>query len=117
MDTFKKFYPSLLEILPVDFLTTQFYAKGLLSSTHKEKLDGLSTSRAINKEKAKFFLDEVIAPGLKISYMQQFDEMLVIMMNNDEPLVKFLASEITKLRNSDITPTGAHGEHTHLQGE
>ena len=117
MDAFRKFYPSLQEILPVDVLTTQFFAKGLLSNAHKEKLDGLSATRAINKEKAKVFLDEVIAPGLRIGYMQQFDEMLVIMTNSDEPPVKFLASEITKSRNSNVTPTGAHNEDTHFQGD
>ena len=117
MDTFKKFYPSLLEILPVDVLATQFFAKGLLSNAHKEKLDGLSTARVINKQKAKYFLDEVIAPGLKIGYMQQFDEMLMIMTNSDEPPVKFLASEITKSNNNNITPAGAHSQNTHFQGE
>ena len=117
MDAFKKFYPSLQEILPVDVLTTQFFAKGLLSNAHKEKLDGLSATRAMNKEKAKFFLDEVIAPGLKIGYTQQFDEMLAIMTNTDEPPVKFLASEITKSRNSNVTPVGANSEETHFQGE
>ena len=117
MDTFKKYYPKLLEVLPVDVLTTQFFAKRLLSNAHKEKLDGLSTARVINKEKAKYFLDEVIAPGLKIGYMQQFDEMLMIMTNSDEPPVKFLATEITKSRNSIVTPTGAHSEDTRFQSE
>ena len=117
MDAFKKFYPSLQEILPVDVLTTQFFAKGLLSNAHKEKLDGLSTAKAINREKAKYFLDEVIAPGLKIGYMQQFDEMLKIMTNSDEPPVKFLASEITQSRNSNVTPAEAHSQDTHFQGE
>ena len=113
MDTYKKFYPSLQEILPVDVLSTQFFAKGLLSNTRKEKLDGLAT----DKEKAKFFLNEVIAPGLKIGYMQQFDEMLVIMTNSDEPPVKFLASEIMKSRNSSVIPAGANSEDTHFQGQ
>ena len=117
MDAFKKFYPSIQEILPVDVLTTQFFAKGLLSNAHKEKLDGLSATRATNKDKAKFFLDEVIAPGLRIGYTQQFDEMLIIMMNSDEPPVKFLASEITKSQNSNVTPAGAHSEDNHFQGE
>ena len=53
----------------MDVVTTQFFAKGLLSNAHKEKLDGLSATRAINKEKDKFFLDEVIAPGLRIAWL------------------------------------------------
>ena len=89
MDVFKKFYPNLLEILPVDDLITQFYSKGLLSGAHKDKLDGLSTARATNKEKAKYFLDNIIGPGLKIGFMQQFNEMLLIMANSDDPSVKF----------------------------
>ena len=116
MDVLKEFYPKLLEILPVEALTTQFFAKGLLSNTHKEKLDGLSAARAINKEKAKYFLDEVLIPGLKIGFVEQFDEMLVMMRNSDEPPVKFLANEITKSRNCHVTPT-VHGEDTHFQGE
>ena len=121
MDALKEFYPKLIEILPVEALTTQFFAKGLLANAHKERLDSLSAVRAINKEKAKYFLDEVLTPGLKIGFVEQFDEMLVIMGNSDEPPVKFLANEITKSRNSSVTssvtPTGAHGEDTHLQGE
>ena len=114
MNTFKKFYPSLLEILPVDVLTIQLFSKNLLSDTHKDKLDSLAASKAINrKEKAKYFLDEVITPGLRIKYTEQFDEMLVIMEDSDDPPVKFLASEITK----SLTPTEAHREDTHFQGE
>ena len=41
MDAFKKFYPKLLEILPVDRLITQFYSKELLSSDHKSKLNSM----------------------------------------------------------------------------
>ena len=113
MDTFKKFYPSLLEILPVDVLTIQLFSKNLLSDDHKDKLGSLAASKATNKEKATYFLDAVIAPGLRIGFTKQFDEMLVIMANSDNPPVKFLASEITKSR----TPTEAHGEDTHSQGE
>ena len=113
MDTFKKFYPKLLEILPVDVLTIQFFAKNLLSNDHKGKLDSLSASKAMNKEKAKYFLDEVIEPGLRIKYTEQFDEMLVIMANSDEPPVKFLANEIIK----SCIPAGAHREDTHFHGE
>jgi len=101
----------------VDFLTTQFYCKNLLSSDDKGKLDTLSTNR---KEKAKYFLDEVIERGLKIGYTDQFYEMLTIMSNSDSPPVKFLADEINKscgvspplmalhdqARTQDIKPRG-----------
>ena len=95
-DVFKEFYPKLLEILPVDWLTPQFYSKELLSSAHKGKLDALSTY----KERTKYFLDEVIEPGLKIDYLDQFDEMLAVMVKSDDPAVKFLASEINKSRET-----------------
>ena len=91
-DVFKGFYPKLLEILPVDWLTPQLYSKELLSSAHKDKLDALPAY----KQRAKCFLDEVIEPGLKIGYMDQFDEMLAIMTKSDDPAVKFLANEINK---------------------
>ena len=91
-DIFKEFYPKLLEILPVDWLTPQLYSKGLLSSAHKDKLDALPAY----KQRAKCFLDEVIEPGLKIGYMDQFDEMRAIMVKSDDPAVKFLANEINK---------------------
>ena len=110
MDTFKKFYPNLLGILPVDVLTTQFFSKSLLSGNHKENLDGLLAAKATHRVKAKYFLDEVIAPGLKIGYRQLFDEMLAIMKDSDDPTVRSLANEI-------LAPTGTHDQDTHSQGE
>ena len=89
-DAVKKFYPKLLEILPVDRLITQFYSKQLLSSDHKRKLDALSTHR----ERTKYFLDEVVEPSVKIDFTDHFDEMLIIMENSDDPAVKFLAKNI-----------------------
>ena len=49
---------------------------------------------SVNKERAKCFLDEVIEPGLTIGYMDQFDEMLAVMMKSDDPPVRFLANEM-----------------------
>ena len=105
-EVFKEFYPKLLEILPVDCIIPHFYSKRLLSSVHKGKLDSLS----IYKERIKYFLDEVIEPSLKIGYVDQFDEMLAIMMKSDDPAVKFLANEIKKSR--EVTPQRI----THSQG-
>ena len=51
MDTFKKFYSSLLEILPVNVLTIQLFSKNLLSDTHKDKLDSLPASKAMSRKK------------------------------------------------------------------
>ena len=103
---FKEFYPKLLEIVPVDCLIPQFYSKELLSSAHKGKLDTLPTY----KERAKYFLDEVIEPGLKIDYMDQFDEMLAIMVISDNPAVKFLAGEINRSRETVSWMIPVHGQ-------
>ena len=97
-DIFKEFYPKLLGVLPIDCLIPQLYSKQLLSSNHKDRLQALTTK----KERAKYFLDEVIEPGLQVGYMDQFDEMLAIMMKSDDPLVKFLANEI---KSRDIAPS------------
>ena len=99
-DVFKEFYPKLLEILPINRLISQLYSKQLLSSNHKDRLQALST----NKERAKCFLDDVIEPGLKIGYMDQFDEMLAVMVKSDDPAVKFLANEM-KSRDPISPPT------------
>ena len=96
-DIFKEFYPKLLEILPVECLIIQFFSKELISSAEKDKLEAFSS----DKEKAKYFLNKVIEPGLKIGYMDQFDEMLAVMENsNDRSPVKFLATEMKKLLKS-----------------
>ena len=97
-DIFKEFYPQLLKILPVDCLINHFFSKKLLSSAHKSKLQDIST----NKERAKYFLDEVIEPGVNISYIDQFDEMLLVMEKSDDPPVKYLANKIMKSR---VPPT------------
>ena len=44
----------------------------------------------------------MIEPGLQVGYMDQFDEMLAVMVKSDNPPVKFLANEIMKSR--DIAP-------------
>ena len=49
-----------------------------------------------DKERAEYFLDKVIKPGLQIDYTKQFDEMLLIMQNSDDPPVKYLADEVKK---------------------
>ena len=100
LDIFKEFYPQLMEILPVDSLINHFFAKQLLSGDHKDKL----RDRSINREKVKYFLDDVVERGLKIGYMEQFNEMLAVMANSDDPAVKFVANEMMKSRGN-VPPT------------
>ena len=93
-DIFKEFYPKLLKILPVDCIINHLYSKKLLSSDHKGKLQDMST----NRERTKYFLDEVIERGLDVDCTTQFDEMLAVMVNSDDPPVKFVANEMMKSR-------------------
>ena len=72
---FQKFYPKLAKVLPMESLSTEFYSNGLLPGNHKAKIDALPTQ----KEKAGYFLDYVIKPGLEVGYIGQFDKMLTIM--------------------------------------
>ena len=92
MDVFKKFYSELTKVLPmiINILVTTFYSSKLLSGDHKSCIDSLPT----NKEKAEYFLDKVIQPGLEIKYAEQFNEMLKVMMNSDDPAVKYLVNEM-----------------------
>ena len=98
MDVFKKFCSELTKVLPmiINILVTTFYSSKLLSGDHKGRIDSLST----NKEKAEYFLDKVIKPGLETRCTEQFDEMLKVMTNSDNPAVKYLVDEIQKLSTS-----------------
>ena len=96
LDIFKEFYPKLLEILPVDSLLNHLFSKQLLSGAQKDRLRDIPT----NRERVKYFLDEVVERGLKIGFMDQFDEVLAVMANSDDPTVKFLAKEMMKSRGN-----------------
>ena len=87
---FQKFYPKLTKVLPMESLLAEFYSSSLLPGNHKAKIDALPTQ----KEKAGYFLDIVIKPGLEVGYTGQFDKMLTIMETSDDPAVKFVAKEI-----------------------
>jgi len=95
-DTFKKFYVKLVKVLPINNISSDLYSHNLLPGDHKARIDGLDTP----KQKAEYFLDHVIKPGVEIGYTGQFDEMLKVMENSDDPPVKFLAGEIKKYINS-----------------
>ena len=98
MDVFERFYLELTEVLPmiINKLTVIFYSGNLLSGDHKHRIDCLPT----NKEKAEYFLDKVIKPGLEINYTEQFDKMLMVMMNSPDAAVKYLVDEMQKFISS-----------------
>ena len=54
-----KFYAKIIEVLPMNNLLSDLRANKLLPDNHKTKVESLSTQ----KEKAKYFIDEVIKPG------------------------------------------------------
>ena len=94
LDTFKKFYPELTEVLPmvIASLVTKLYSDKLLSGNHKDCIDSLATG----KDKTEYLLDKVIKPGLTINYTKLFDEMLRVMESSDDPTVNYLVNEIHK---------------------
>ena len=87
---FTKFYNKLTEALPMNDLLADFCTSKLLSGNHKNILESLSTQ----KEKAQYFLDKVIKPGLNIGYTEQFNKMINVMKSNDDPVVKYLVKQI-----------------------
>ena len=87
---FTKFYAKLTEALPVNDLLADLYANKLLPGNHKAKVESLNTQ----KEKAQYFLDEIIKPGLSIGYTRQFNKMIYVMKSSDNPVVKYLAKQI-----------------------
>ena len=95
---FRVFYTQLAEALPMDDLSANLYANELLPGNHKAKMQSLSTQ----KEKAQYFLDEVIKPGLSIGYVEQFNKMIAIMESSDNPVMKYLAKRIKEYALGDI---------------
>ena len=87
---FKKFYEKLIEVLPTNDLIADFCANKLLPGNHKAIMESLSTQ----KEKAQYFLDEVVKPGLHIGYIGQFSKMIDVMESSDNPVVKYLVKQI-----------------------
>ena len=98
MDVFKKFYSELTEVLPtiIKNLVTKLYSNKLLSDDHKSNIAALT----VEKEKAEYFLDKVIQPGLKIEYTELFDEMLKLMKTSDDRTVKYLVKKISDFKAS-----------------
>ena len=114
MDVFKKFYSELTKVLPmiINILVTTFYCSKLLSGDHKSRIDSLPTDR----EKAEYFLNEVIKPGLEIKYTEQFDEMLKVMTNSDDPAVKYLVDEMQKFVASSSVSSVDQNQPTTCKG-
>ena len=83
-------YPNLLELLPINKLVERFFSRKLLPFDRKSELDNVTSL----KEKARHFLDAILIPGLNAGYTGHFDEMVVMMKESDDILVKFLVEKL-----------------------
>lgn len=92
----KKFYPDLLQVLPLSHLVPCLYSEGLISSTNVNKLKHLS-----EVERIKYFLDDVLIPGVEIGYTELFKKLLGAMEVSDDGAVKFLARKIYSFMSTD----------------
>ena len=98
----QKFYPNLLKVLPITELVERFYSVHLLSHYHKSNLDGLPS----RKDKAAYFLDEMLIPGLSMNCTKHFDEMITMMKESDDILARHLVELIVKLMPTTVaSPT------------
>ena len=100
-----KFYAKIIEVLPINDLLSDLHANKLLPDNHKAKVESLSTQR----EKAKYFLDEVIKPGLSVGYIEQFNKMIAVMKSSDDSTVKHLAKQII-MCSLDISPSSSSSD-------
>ena len=88
--TIQKLYPTLLKLLPIRKLVEHFYSLQLLSDDRKSEIDSLTSL----KEKITYFLDEMLIPGLSINYTRHFDEMVTMMKESDDDLIRFLVERL-----------------------
>ena len=100
----KRCYPNLLELLPINKLVERLYSRDLLSFDQKSMLDSLTSP----KEKIRHFLDAILVPGLNIDYTGHFDEMIIMMRESDEVLIKCLVKKlIPNVADAPVTLTDA----------
>lgn len=92
----KKFYPDLLKILPLSHLVPCLYSENIISSDSMRKLQALS-----ELERIKYFLDDVLMPGVEIGYTTLFKKLLGVMQVSDDGAVKYLAGEICSFLSID----------------
>ena len=89
----KKYYSNLMKILPIDKLVHRLYTSkscGLLTPWQKSKLDSLTSP----EEKVRYFSDKILFPGLDVDFTGHFDEMLTMMKESDDVLVRHLAGKL-----------------------
>ena len=85
-----KCYPNLLELLPINKLVECLFSRELLSFDRKSELDSIAPP----KEKIKHFLDAILIPGLNAGYTRHFDQMVIMMKESDDDLIRFLVEKL-----------------------
>ena len=98
----KRCYLNLLELLPINRLVERLYSRALLSIDRKSQIDALTSS----KEKIRHFLDAILIPGLNVDYTGHFDEMVSMMQESDDVLIKCLVEKLTP--GSTTPSTGSY---------
>ena len=96
----KKYYCDLQTLLPISEVIDHLYSKGQLSDSRKLELDNFKSSR---KEQIKYFLHNMLIPGLKSDFTRQFEEMLSFLKEYEDPLSKHLIKRMMGDLNSSIS--------------
>ena len=86
----KRCYLNLLELLPINRLVERLYSRALLSTDRMSEVDALRSP----KEKIRHFLDAILIPGLNVDYTGHFDEMVSMMKESDDILIKCLVEKL-----------------------
>jgi len=92
-NAYRTFYPMLLAVLPIEDIMMDFFSRELLSKSHKAKIDSYSDQ----KNKIKYFLDDVIHPNIRIGEVHLFNEMLAAMGRSDDVTARGVANKIKKV--------------------
>ena len=92
----QKFYPNLLEVLPITEVVNCFRSRHLLSNHHKSELNDLP----LLEKKIEYFLDKMLIPGLSLNYTVYFDGMIDTMRQSDDALARHLVGLI----NEELMP-------------
>ena len=93
----KQFHEQLSIILPIDDLVQHLYSQDLLSKHHKDQLKKLTA----RDDKIRYFFDDMLDPSIRVGYLGLFDEMLSLMENSDDSVVKFIAKKIQSSLSSE----------------
>ena len=100
LQMFEHYYQGLMNLLPLndDGFVEDLSKHDLLPQNIKLKLNNLSE----RKEKASYFLDVVVKPGLLVSDNKSFTTLLTVMSNSQYDSLKELANLLESQYDIDI---------------